>query len=497
MRRLRLAAGAALILLVVAGVLARAGMTRRWVEGLVGESRPVQLRVWDWWSPSTNEEYGDYFDAVEAGFEARNPDVDVVLQIVPFGTYVQKLSTAMVGDSPPDVFQSSVYWAEGFYQRGMLRPLNDLLEADGAAPGTPGHIGREAFLAPAWRHNQTEAGVVFGIPQIIDASCLLWNLDILQEAAAEDDEIRDLFARQADGSVDWLRLRWDAVTNWDHFRRIARKLTRRDAEGEVVQAGFVLSASSGAGLFSPWLAANGGRFQDSAGTRALFARPAGVETAEFLARLYWVDRVCPPFQRQLTNSELFKERRAACIAAGTWSGKDIMRDTMGWGHFSKTAFPPGPRGDGPATVTWGNMLVITRRCPNVEAAWRYLKFVCGLEGNLLRSQHLGYNGPRHDFYESRRWAEALAERPYLSNVRQICLAGDKLRHTEIIAVDHQANPVVETVLLRYPQIAAGEGPYASVAEALARAARDVDSVYRRYGEQVARWLAARQEPAPR
>ena len=56
---------------------------------------------------------------------------------------------------------------------------------------------------------------------------------------------------------------------------------------------------------------------------------------------------------------------------------------------------------------------------------------------------------------------------------------------------------METVLLRYPQIAAGEGPYASVAEALSRAARDVDNVYRRYGEQVARWLAARQEPAPR
>ena len=155
MRRLRLAAGAALILVIVAGVLARAGMTRRWVEGLVGESRPVQLRVWDWWSPSTNEEYGRYFAAVEAGFEARNPDVDVVLQIVPFGTYVQKLSTAMVGDSPPDVFQSSVYWAEGFYQRGMLRPLNDLLEADGAAPGTPGHIGREAFLPPAWEPSAT------------------------------------------------------------------------------------------------------------------------------------------------------------------------------------------------------------------------------------------------------------------------------------------------------------------------------------------------------
>ena len=94
-----------------------------------------------------------------------------------------------------------------------------------------------------------------------------------------------------------------------------------------------------------------------------------------------------------------------------------------------------------------------------------------------------------------RWAEALAERPYLSNVRQICLAGDKLRHTEIIAVDHQANPIVESLLLRYPDIVEGNGPYASVQEALGIAAANVDNVYRRYNAQVQRWLAAREDGA--
>ena len=194
MPRLKLLAILTLALVMVGGVVARAGLTRRWVSGLgLAETRRVELRIWDWWSASTNEEYGDYFDALEAEFEARNPDVDVIFQVVPFGNYVQKLSTAMVGDSPPDVFQSSVYWAEGFYHRGMLRPLDDLLDADPAVQGTPAYVGESAFLPSAWRHNHTEAGetgspVVFGIPQIIDASCLLWNLDILQEAAADDDE---------------------------------------------------------------------------------------------------------------------------------------------------------------------------------------------------------------------------------------------------------------------------------------------------------------------
>ena len=84
----------------------------------------------------------------------------------------------------------------------------------------------------------------------------------------------------------------------------------------------------------------------------------------------------------------------------------------------------------------------------------------------------------------------MAERPYLSNVKEICLAGSKLRHTEIIAADHQANPVIETILLRYPEIEEGGGPYASVEEALGEAARNVDSVFRRYNQQVAAWAGA-------
>ena len=498
---LRRLAGIALALLLIAAVFARAGLTRRWVANLgQADTERVELRVWDWWSASTNEEYGYYFAAVEAEFEARNPDIDVVYQVVPFGNYVQKLATAMVGDTPPDVFQSSVYWAEGFHHRGMLRPLDDLLEADPALPGTPAYVGESAFLPSAWQHNYTTdpatgLTVVYGIPQIIDASCLLWNLDILQAAAAEDDEIRALFQRHADGSIDWARIRWDGIENWEHFRRLTRKLTVRDEDGDVTQAGFLLSASSGAGLFSPWLAANGGRFQDATGSKAMFASPSGIETVEFIARLYWVDRVCPPFRRQMTDAEMFKERRAAVVAAGTWSGKDITRDTMGWTHFGKTAFPAGPSGSGPSTVTWGNMLVITRRCENVDAAWRYLKFVGGLEGSLLRSLHLGYNGPRFDFYATDRWQEALQERPYLSNVKQICLVGDKLRHTEIIAVDHQANPIVESVLLHYPEILAGEGPYPSVESAMQTAQINVDNVYRRYNEQVQNWLSLRNREA--
>jgi hypothetical protein len=81
----------------------------------------------------------------------------------------------------------------------------------------------------------------------------------------------------------------------------------------------------------------------------------------------------------------------------------------------------------------------------------------------------------------------MAERPYLSNVKQICLAGDKLRHTEITAADHQANPIIETILLQYPDMVNGQGPYPSVEAAMHEAARNVNKVYDRYNRQVKQW----------
>ena len=481
--------------LVLAGVFFRAGLTRSLVDQLFSHQspRPITLRVWDWWSPASNEEYGQYFEALEQAFEAQNPDVDIVYQIVPFGNYVQKLSTALVGSTPPDLFQSSVYWAEGFYQRGMIRPLNDLLDHNANAPASE-RITEEMFLPSAWRHNQASDGTIFGIPQIIDAQCLIWNLDILQREAANDAEIRALFVQRADGTIDYDRIRFDAVRDWQHFRRLVKKLTRHAPDGSLAEAGFVIHAyGGGAGMFSPWLAANGGRYQDIDGKKALFASTSGIEALRFMARLYWTDKVCPPFRRQISDSELFQEGKVACMVAGTWSGKDIIRNTLGWSHFAKTAFPPGPLGTTQKTVTWGNMLVITRRSANLDAAWRYIQFVCGLEGNLLRSEILGYNGPRHDFYETERWQQAMQERPYLSNVKQICLAGDKLRHTEIIAVNHQVNPVIETLLLRFPEIEAGRGPHPSIEAALSEAERNANGVFHRYNEQVERWLAQRED----
>jgi ABC-type glycerol-3-phosphate transport system substrate-binding protein len=511
------AVAAAILAAAVWAVVMHSGLAREYAphdaNAPQGGHRTV-LRVWDWWSPGTDERYGAYFSAVKREFEQLHPDVEVRLQYIPFSEYEQKMATGLVGNSPPDVFQSSVYWAEGFYDRGMLLPLNPFLQRDHAerdrrrAAGLPVDEGesvdREAFLEAAWRHNTKQDGTVFGIPQILDSDCLVWNLDILRKAAESDPEIRGMFVRNPDGALNTARLRFDAIRDWDQFRRVLRKLTRYDAHGalltdsngDFVQAGFALHAhGSGAEPFLPWFAANGSNFQDEAGTRALFADPAGVEATQFLLDLYWKDHVSPPFRRQLGEDEVFNQGKVACIMTGTWAGKYIVRNTEGRLRFDLTPFPPGPHGHGQSTLTWGNMLVISRTCPHPDLAWEYIRFITSKIGALRILRLLDWNSGRKDFYEAPDWQRVCAAKPYQTNVPAIAACGRKLRNTQINAVNYACEATFETLLLHAPEIEAGHGSMPSVKAGLEAAAQAVDRVYTRYNAQVADWQSARKEEA--
>lgn len=481
--------GAVIAVAVAAFVFSRSGMAREVRASFGAKQNRTVLRIWDWWSPSTDEKFGKYFAATKREFEALHPDVEIVYQYVPFSQYEQKMAVALVGNTPPDVFQSSVAWAEGFYDRGMLMPLNGFLDAPKSKALPPElKLTRDRYLESSWRHNTKADGTVFGIPQILDANCLAWNLDILKEAAQTDDEIRGMFATNGDGTPNYLHLKADCIKDWAMFRRVAKKLTKTDAQGVVTQAGFALHAhGNGASVFMPWWAANGSNFQDSEGKRALFDSPAGVEGTRLILDLYWKDKVSFPFRRQLDVDEVFNQGKSACVASGTWAGKYTRRNTDGKLHFDMTPFPPGPRGSGQATVAWGNMLVIPKRARNAELAWEYIQFVCSKPGSLRLLKHLGQNSPRLDFYETPEWGEMCKQYPDLINIPAICASGKKLRHTQSAAVDYASQSTFETLLLHYPEIEQGKGAFPSVQAAVEKAAGGVNRVYDRYNKQVAQW----------
>jgi ABC-type glycerol-3-phosphate transport system substrate-binding protein len=392
------------------------------------------------------------------------------------------------------VFQCSVSWAQGLYDRGILRELNDFVAR------TP-ELQDDQFMPSALYHSRKN-GRIYGIPHIVDAGCLLWNLDMLRA----DPELHGMFETNPDGTPDFTRIRFDAVKDWDDFRRIATRLTRMRSQAEAVelgaaarnlqQYGFQINAyGGGAGLFIRWIPSNGVKFQDATGTRALFDTPGTVETLNFLAGLYYDAKVCPKFSRDLTSHGRFEERSVACAPGGTWDGKYIVRDTEGWMGFGMTAYPPGPSGPGYKTLTWANMMAMSARTKIPDVAWDYIRLNCSLEGALLKLKYLNQNSPRLDFYAGDAWADEIRNRPYLSNIKRICESGDPLLHTQTQAALDEVLPIVEYLLLNWPDMQAGKGAYASAAEAVHTAAQRVDEVYTRYGKLVQGWQRPSDDPA--
>jgi multiple sugar transport system substrate-binding protein len=104
-------------------------------------------------------------------FEKRNPDIHVVLQQIPFSAAHEKLVTAFVGESTPDVAQMGNTWIPEFVAMNALDNL-------GALATKGGMIDRADYFPGIWETNVVD-GALYGIPWYVDTRVLFYRSDIL------------------------------------------------------------------------------------------------------------------------------------------------------------------------------------------------------------------------------------------------------------------------------------------------------------------------------
>src|SRR5688500_11611653 len=57
---------------------------------------------------------GPFFEKVAAAFEAENPDIDINIEVVPWDTLLQRLTTDVAGGSSPDLAIIGTRWLLDF-----------------------------------------------------------------------------------------------------------------------------------------------------------------------------------------------------------------------------------------------------------------------------------------------------------------------------------------------------------------------------------------------
>lgn len=301
------------------------------------EDGPERIRFW-----AMGRE-GEVVQELVRDFERENPDVKVEVQQIPWSAAHEKLLTAHVGDSTPDVAQLGNTWVGEFVALRALEPLGPWIDRSET-------VNREAFFDGIWETNVIE-GEPYGVPWYVDTRVLFYRKDIL--AAAGYEEMPGTWG-------EWRRA-MEAVKRLGGEEKYALFLPTNEFTQPIIfglQAGSTLLSESD--------------------TRGAFTAPPFREAFRFLIDLYR-DRLAPP----VGNTEIsnlyteFAKGYFAMYITGPWNLGEFERRLPAdlrddWG----TAPLPGPTGiESGVSLAGGASLVLFRDSKRKEAAWRLVEYL--------------------------------------------------------------------------------------------------------------------------
>jgi len=137
--------------------------------GCRGETAAEEALVF--WAMGSEAEAAD---ALLGGFRELHPDIPVRVQRVPWSAAHEKLLTAFVGGSMPDVFQLGSTWVAELAMLGALEPLDGRLAA-AAGPS------RDDFFPGVLGANVID-GRLLSLPWYVDTRLLFYRRDLLAAA---------------------------------------------------------------------------------------------------------------------------------------------------------------------------------------------------------------------------------------------------------------------------------------------------------------------------
>lgn len=136
-------------------------------------------------------------------FMQDNPQIKIVLDVIPHGNFQDKVNMELAADKGPDIWDAEIGWTLDYFNRGTLS----------AAPDYFVSRLNEDGLKPPIRTLEFE-GKIWGAPPYTDCLALFYNTDMFDEAGAEPPK------------------------NWNEFKATSIKLTKRDDNGKLTQSGF-------------------------------------------------------------------------------------------------------------------------------------------------------------------------------------------------------------------------------------------------------------------
>lgn len=289
---------------------------------------------------------GEVVQRLLPAFERAHPEIRVRVQQIPWSAAHEKLLTAFVGGSMPDVFQVGTTWTPELVALGAVQPLDERL---GATPDTDQFPG----IAAANRID----GRTWALPWYVDTRVLFYRSDRLRAAG------------------------WPAVPrDWGEWLRALGDLERAADGGYAIllplddwQTPVILAMQQGAELLrgdAEW-----GNFE-SAQFRAAFA-----------FYLDFFTRHLAPTGAQGQIANLYQDFAGGFFSvfiSGPWNLDELAGRLPAHLQGSWATAPmPGPDAGQPGvSIAGGASLAIAAGTPHADAAWALVTYLTAAEQQL-------------------------------------------------------------------------------------------------------------------
>jgi multiple sugar transport system substrate-binding protein len=315
-------------------------------ESASAQLKPGTIRYLHWDRPR-DEVYQQVWDE----FSAKHPGVKVELMTIPSGvSYLDKLTSMIVANDPPDIFALDRSQLDPFVHQGAMVDLTPLVKRDAAK-------ARWNDILPSLQSQYTYEGKIVEFPNGPVNIGIFYNKDAFDRAG--------------------LKLPAESWT-WDDLLETARALTERTPGGDVVQWGLGWVNS----FFEPWVWANGGEVYDKPFnmTKCLLDQPAAYNGIQWYADLIHRRGVAPRQSQYQGFSvwEMFYKApvRFPMVMSGSWRVPDIMKNAQF--QWDVAPLPKGPAGTN-GGITWSGGTCIARVSKVIEQSWALTLFMWGPE----------------------------------------------------------------------------------------------------------------------
>jgi len=314
---------------------------------------PPQITIVHW--QHHHEARKPVVDELIQEFQAKYPNVTIKFESIPYEQYFDKLLTALASKTGPDVFQIPMEMAEQLIQAGALAPVPDSVM-------TTQQI-EEAFI-PAAIQRFKSGGKYYGLPTDVQTLILFINVDLLKECGGDPARL---------------------PTTWEELKEQARRCTKRDAQGNIIQAG--LDTRYRWAVFTQAMYSFiDGPVVDASSCKVNYAGPQGIAAWKLVAELMTGPEAVdsPKF---LTGQRKFEQGKAVFYINHPVTRGRLEREAKGINWI--VAPPPVPAGKKPVTPLHVWAYVVNKDTKNAEWAWRWVQFLTSKDAQIKWFQKAG------------------------------------------------------------------------------------------------------------